>query len=125
MPSHDTMLSGHTTGALTFKQAMLLITACFAFVAIGVAAVAGVSRYHAHQGSQLTQKLTGEFLPGLMTLARLQKSALDLKSLTLQFALAKDEAGMNAKAQAFQLETERAFTRIAERGTRRRRDEGS
>jgi methyl-accepting chemotaxis protein len=90
----------------SFRQAMLLITACFVLVTLGVALLAFVSRHYARQGSRQTETLTGKFLPGLVTLARLQEAALNLKSITLQFALAKDEAGMNAQKQAFQAENQ-------------------
>jgi methyl-accepting chemotaxis protein len=38
----------------------------------------------------------------------LQEAALNLKSITLQFALAKDEPGMKAQAQAFRTLSEQA-----------------
>ena len=92
---------------------MLLIAGCFILVTAGVSFVAVVSRHYAGQGSRQTEILTGRFLPGLVTLARLQESTLNLKSITLQFALAKDDAGMNAQKQAFQAETQKAVQEAA------------
>jgi len=80
---------------------MLLITCCFIVVTLGVALVAVISRQYSREGTRQTEKVTGQFLPGLVTLSRLQEAVLNLKSITLQFALAKDEAGMKLQAQAF------------------------
>jgi PAS domain S-box-containing protein len=90
------------TRRLGFRQTMLLIAGCFILVTLGVALVAIVSRHYSREGSRQTETLTGQFLPGLVTLSRLQAAALNLKSITFQFALAKDEAAMNAQKQAFQ-----------------------
>jgi methyl-accepting chemotaxis protein len=86
---------------LSFRQTVLTIVACFALVAIGVGVLAVVSGSYTRQGSRQTKTLTTQFLPGLVSLARLQQSALELKSVTLQFALARDEAGMNIQKAAF------------------------
>ena len=53
--------------------AILLPTECP--VTIGVALVAMVSRHYSREGSRQTQTLTGQFLPGLVTLSRLQAAA--------------------------------------------------
>jgi len=85
---------------------MLLITGSFVLVALGVAALAVVSSRLNQQSTRQTKTLTGQILPGLVSLAKLQQSTLELKSITLQFALAKDDAGMNAQKQAFQAQTQ-------------------
>lgn len=85
----------------SFRQTVFTIIACFAVVALGVGALAVVSGKYTREGSRQTETLTTQFLPGLVSLARLQHAALDLESITLQFALARDEAGMNVQKQAF------------------------
>jgi methyl-accepting chemotaxis protein len=90
----------------SFRSMILTVTLCFALVAAGVAALALISGSYTRQSSRNTDTLTGEFLPGLVSLAQLQKAALHLKSVTFQFALARDDAGMNAQKTAFQTETE-------------------
>ena len=97
-----------------FRQTMLLIAGCFIFVTLGVALVAMVSRHYSREGSRQTETLTGQFLPGLVTLSRLQAAALNLKSITFQFALAKDEAAMNEQKQAFLSCTEQVARNVAE-----------
>jgi methyl-accepting chemotaxis protein len=92
--------------SLSFRRTTLAVTACFVLVASGVAALAVVSGSYTRQGSPQTKTLTSQFLPGLVSLARLQQSALNFKSVTLQFALAQDEAGMNAQKQVFEAETQ-------------------
>lgn len=92
---------------ISFRQTMLLITGCYVSVTLGVGLVAAVSRHYGERGTEQTKVLTGQFLPGIVTLARLQQGTLNLKSITLQFALAKDEAAMNGQKQAFQAETQR------------------
>jgi len=92
---------------------MLLITACFIVVTLGVASVAVISRHYSREGTRQTETVTGQFLPGLVTLSGLQEAALNLKSITLQFALAKDEAAMKVQAQAFQTLTEQADRNLA------------
>ncbi|HYD83825.1 MAG TPA: hypothetical protein VEA63_07220, partial [Opitutus sp.] len=86
---------------LTFRQVMVLTTGCFILVAAGVVTVAMVSRNYSKQGMRQTETLTGNFLPGLVTLARLQDSTLNLKSLTFQLALARDEAAIAEQKRAF------------------------
>jgi PAS domain S-box-containing protein len=93
------------TRSLGLRQTMLLTAGCFILVALGVTGVALVSRSYARQGSQQTGTLTRQFLPGLVALARLQEATLNLKSITFQFALARDEAGMNAHQLAFDANT--------------------
>ncbi len=85
-----------------FRQAMLLTAGCFALIALGVTVVTIISRKYSRQGTQQTETLTRQFLPGLVTLARLQDAALTLKSITYQFALARDEEAMKQQKQAFQ-----------------------
>ncbi|HYD84505.1 MAG TPA: MCP four helix bundle domain-containing protein, partial [Opitutus sp.] len=98
----------------SFRQTILTVTVCFALVAIGVGALAFVSGGYTRQGSRQTETLTSQFLPGLVSLTRLQDGALNLKSITLQFALARDEAGMNAQKQAFVVETEAVSQSLAQ-----------
>jgi len=93
---------------------MILIAGCFILVTIGVALVAMVSRHYSREGSRQTQTLTGQFLPGLVTLSRLQAAALDLKSITYQFALAKDEMAMTVQKKAFRDCTALVARNIAE-----------
>ena len=93
---------------------MLAVTACFVLVALGVGALAVVSGSYTRQGSRQTKTLTGQFLPGLVSLAGLQEAALNLKSITLQFALAKDEAAMNVQKLAFQAATQEATKSLDE-----------
>lgn len=93
---------------------ILTVTACFALVAVGVASLALVSGSYTRKGSRQTKTLTSQFLPGLVSLARLQQAALNLKSVTLQFALAKDEAGMNTQKQAFQIESQQVTRSLDE-----------
>ena len=84
---------------------MLLIALCFVLVAVGVGGVAVVSRFYARQGAEQTEILTGRFLPGLVTLARLQEATLKLNGIILQFALGKDEVAMNTQKAAFQAQS--------------------
>jgi PAS domain S-box-containing protein len=93
---------------------MLLTASCFVLIALGVTGVTLVSRNYSRQGTRQTQTLTGEFLPGLVTLARLQDAALNLKGITFQFALARDEAAMNAQKQAFQATCAQVAHSVAE-----------
>src|SRR5688572_19443557 len=93
---------------------MLLTAGCFVLIALGVTGVTFVSRNYSRQGTRQTQTLTGESLPGLVTLARLQDAALNLKSITYQFALARDEAAMNAQKQAFQATSAQVTRSVAE-----------
>ena len=93
---------------------MLAITACFLLVTAGVAALAVISGRYTRQSSRQTTTLTGELLPALVSLAQLQDSANSLKNVTLQFALARDDAAMNAQQQAFQAETAKATRSIGE-----------
>jgi methyl-accepting chemotaxis protein len=86
----------------SFRQTMLTVTVSFLIVALGVGVLAAVSARNTGQSTRQTQILTGEFLPAMAALARVQKATLDLKSITYQFALARDEAGMNVQSQAFQ-----------------------
>ena len=84
-----------------FRQTMLLTAGCFALIALGVTVVTVISRNYSRQGTKQTETLTGQFLPGLVTLARLQDAALNLKSITYQFALARDEDAMKRKGRRF------------------------
>ena len=93
---------------------MFAIAACFLLVTAGVAALAVFSGRQTHQSRQQTATLTNEFLPGLVSLGRLQNSAHNLKNITLQFALARDEPGMNAQRDASQAESTRLAESIAE-----------
>ncbi len=96
------------------RRTMLLIAGCFVLLLLGVAAVALVSRSYSSRGIGQTQTLTGTFLPGLVTLARLQEAALQLNSITLQFALAKDDAAMNTQKEAFATASSQVAARVAE-----------
>ncbi len=99
---------------ISFRQTMLLITGCFVLVAVGVAALALVSGRLNQQSARQTNTLTKQSLPGLVSLARLQQATLELKSITLQFALAKDDAAMNAQKQAFQAQTQQVTRSLDE-----------
>jgi len=103
-----------STRTFSFRQTVLAITACVVLVAVGVGVLAVVSDGYTRKGGQQTKTLTSQFLPGLVSLARLQQSALNLKSITLQFALAKDEAGMNTQKQAFQTEIQQVSRSLDE-----------
>jgi methyl-accepting chemotaxis protein len=92
--------------SFSFRQTTLTVIGCFAVVTLGVAALAVGTRRYSAQSTRQTTTLTGEFLPGLVSLARLQQSALNLKSITFQFALARDEAAMNVQKQAFQADVQ-------------------
>jgi PAS domain S-box-containing protein len=96
-----------------FRQAMLLTAGCFALIALGVMAVTVISRNYSRQGTQQTETLTRQFLPGLVTLARLQDAADNLESITYQFALAKDETAMNEQKNAFQITTVQVSRNVA------------
>jgi methyl-accepting chemotaxis protein len=87
------------------RRTILLIAGCFVLVAIGVGGVAVVSRHYARQGVEQTEILTVRFLPGIVTLARLQEATLKLNGIILQFALGKDEATMNTQKAAFQAQS--------------------
>jgi len=91
------------TRSFGFRQTMLLTAGCFVLIALGVTGVTVVSRNYSRQGTQQTETLTSQFLPGLVTLARLQDAAQNLKSITYQFALAKDEVAMKEQEKAFQI----------------------
>jgi PAS domain S-box-containing protein len=101
------------TRGFGFRQTMLLTAGCFVLIALGVTGVTIVSRQYTRQGTRQTQTLTEEFLPGLVTLAQLQDATLNLKSITFQFALAKDEEAMREQKQAFQLTTIQVTRSIA------------
>lgn len=101
---------------LSFRQMTLAVTACFTLVAVGVAVLAFVSGRYTSQGRVQTKTLTGQFLPGIVSMARLQISALNLKSITLQFALAHDEAAMNTQKAAFKAETQSVMKELGELG---------
>ena len=108
------MQSSKIGGSFSFRRMTVTVTSCFAVVAVGVATLALVSRNYTRQGSHQTKTLTSQFLPGLVSLARLQQAVLNLKSITLQFALAKDEAGMNTQKQAFETENQSVGRSLAE-----------
>ena len=55
---------------LNFRQMILTVTACFAFVAVGVAALALVSGRYTREGSVQTKTLTSKYLPGIVSLAK-------------------------------------------------------
>lgn len=93
---------------------MLLTTGCFALMAIGVSVIALVSRNYSRQASRQTETLTDQFLPGLMTLARLQDAALNLKNINFQFALAKDDASMDEQTRAFAADLEQVARHVAD-----------
>lgn len=97
-----------------FRTAMLTITACFALVTVGVGVLAVVSSGFTRQSTRQTETLIDRFLPGLVSLAHLQESTLNLKGITLQFALARDEAAMKVQQQAFQGELGRISRSIGE-----------
>ena len=90
----------------SIRQTTLIVMSCFVVVAVGAGALALVSAKFNRAARTQTATLTGEFLPGLMTVARLQQATLTLKSLTLEFALARDDAAMNAHRRTFQDEIE-------------------
>lgn len=92
---------------------MLLTTGGFALMAIGVSVIALVSRNYSRQATRQTQNLTDQFLPGLMTLARLQDAARNLKNINFQFALAKDDAAMDARTRAFAADLDQVARHVA------------
>ncbi|WP_052300281.1 methyl-accepting chemotaxis protein [Opitutus terrae] len=100
--------------SFSFRQTMVTVTTCFALVAVGVAALALVSSSFTRQGTRQTNTLTNQFLPGLVTLAKLEHAALNFKSITLQFALARDEAAMNAQKTAFDAESQAVSQSLAQ-----------
>lgn len=89
---------------LSLRLTMTLGTCCFIVVMLGVTAVAFVSRQYAKQGLAQTDILTGKYLMGLVTTARLQESTFKLNSILLQFALGKDEATQAALKSAFDVQ---------------------
>ena len=95
------------------RSTVALVVVCFALVALGVGGVALVSRHFANQGTLQTQTLTGRYLPGLVTLARLQEATLKLNSISQQLALAKDEAAMNTQKVAFEAQSARINEYVA------------
>ena len=80
---------------------MQLTTGCFVLVTLGVSSVTLVSRNYSKQGARQAESLTHRFLPSLVTLARLQHSTLNLRGVTFQLALARDEAATNEQQRAF------------------------
>ena len=92
---------------------MLLTVGCFALIALGVTTVTVVSQKYSRQGTEQTETLTGQFLPGLVTLARLQDAAHHLRNINYQFALARDETAMNAQKNAFQITTAQVALNVA------------
>lgn len=86
------------------RRTLAVITGCFAFVAAGIVAVSVVSARYSHQGKAQAETLTGTFLPGLVTLTRLQQATQTLNALCLQFALAKDDAAMKVVESALKAE---------------------
>jgi len=96
------------------RRASLVIGGCFLLVTIGIASVTVILRSYARLGLQQTQTLTSEFLPGLVTLGRLQEGTLKLNSISLQYALAKDEAGMTLQQETFGKQREAIARYIAE-----------
>jgi len=87
--------------SLNLRRTTTLIAVCFGLVAAGVAAVAGVSRHYARQGTLQSGVLTGRFLPGLVTISRLSEATLRLNGVILQFAMARDDAATNTQKEAF------------------------
>jgi len=90
-----------TASGLGFRKVTLWVTAGFVAFTLGASGVTVMSRRFARQATQQTHVLTDELLPSLVLLGKLQDAALNLKSVTYQFALAKDEAAMDAQRQAF------------------------
>lgn len=93
---------------------MTVIAGSFILLLAGVAITAVISRRDASRGIEQTRTLTGNFLPGLVSLARLQESTLKLNSNTLQFALAKDDAAMDALKASFTASRDRVNALLAE-----------
>jgi methyl-accepting chemotaxis protein len=88
-------------GSSNLRRTMVFITCSFIAIVLGVAGVAVGSRHYAVQGMNRTETLTGKYLPGLVTIARLQEATLKLNSILLQFALGKDDAAQKAQSVAF------------------------
>ncbi len=93
---------------------MGLIGAFFVLLVLGVSATAIISRRYANEGIGQTKTLTGQFLPGLVALARLQEATLQLNSITLQTALAKDDTAMGAQADAAKAAFAQVSKQVAE-----------
>jgi methyl-accepting chemotaxis protein len=108
------MSDSTSVARFNFRTAMLTITACFALVTVGVGVLAVVSSGFTRQSTRQTETIIDQFLPGLVSVAHLQESTLNLKGITLQFALARDEAAMNVQKQAFQSETRQISRSIDE-----------
>jgi methyl-accepting chemotaxis protein len=83
------------------RRTSWLTAACFLFVTVGITALTWIQSRYTSEGLRQTKTLTGEFLPGLVTLGRLQEAALKLNATSLQFGLAKDEAAMKVQKEAF------------------------
>lgn len=98
----------------SFRQTMLFTTGCFVLVTLGMSVVAIVSRNYSKQGTRQTETLTRELLPSLVMLTRLQKTALNLKSINFQFALARNEEAMAEQNEAFQSYSQQVGRNIAE-----------
>lgn len=83
---------------------MTLITSCFVLLTLGGFGTAAISRHYAELAAEQTTTLTGRYLPGLVSLARLQEATLKLNTIVLQFSLAQDEVAMAGRKAAFAAE---------------------
>lgn len=96
------------------RRTMAFIAVCFVVLTLGVIGNAVVARHYAKNGQRQTATLTEDFVPGLVSLARVQEAALKLHSVVLQFALARDDAAMAAQSQAFAAEMKLISGHIAD-----------
>lgn len=93
------MIAKHVSTNL--QRTTLVITASLLFAIVGICALGIINRYYAQKGRQQTETVTSVYLPNLATLAKLEKSALVLNTITLEFALGKDAESMQALTATF------------------------
>jgi methyl-accepting chemotaxis protein len=101
-------------GSSNLRRTMVFITCSFIATMLGVAGVAVGSRHYALQGRKQTETLTGKYLPGLVTIARLQEATLKLNTILLQFALGKDDSTQKAQSAAFDAQVTKISQYVAE-----------
>lgn len=87
------------TSQLSLKRAFAVISALFVVVALITFAVGSVSYKLSRRTNEHTSRLTHRNLPALQALAKLEEATLKYNATNTEFVLAKDEAGMAAKAK--------------------------
>ena len=98
--------------SLSLRRTFAIITALFVVVATSTCLVGYVNYRLSSVSSRHTNELTHLNLPALQALARLEEATLKYNAANIEFVLAKDDAGMAAKAKTADLWGSRISTNL-------------